>query len=123
MTTDDKSAGIHFHTPYPDVAVAANEFAAGTDSEDMVCHCGNSAGANGFSAADRNGRLADITAGPPTGELAELPDDPFSICNSCGRVIDSDSTAQGFRILGRVDVLSAEWIAARDEYQTTNFDS
>jgi hypothetical protein len=108
-------------TPYPNIPITSNEFAVGTDVESMTCVCGNGASEDGFSSADRSGRLSNITNDPAPDGLSELPDDAFSICNSCGRVIDSDATTSGIKVLGRVDVGSEQWAAARELYIGVNF--
>jgi|GEM_PF-5289876 len=110
--------------PYKTLGVSPHDVA---DSEygveGVICACGNTADASGFSAAVATGRLANITIDPS--ELPSLPESgTLSVCNSCGCVYANDDLKDASTVISyavaRYDLTDPAWRVDRDTYIQVN---
>jgi hypothetical protein len=115
---------IELNPPYPAADFAVGETALETYGDGVTCVCGNDTAIDGFSAADRTGRLASISLTETADNLGDLPseDTALAICNACGRIYDDAHNDDAVSsVLGRVDTSSTEWDSARQSYLEHNF--
>lgn len=103
--------------PYPTLPVEPGEKAVDDYGDGVECVCGNTNGDDGFSAADRTGRLASLEAGPAPEGLGELHTPGLAVCNACGRIYDDgDLGTDTSPVLGRINTQTPEWNDARNLY-------
>ncbi|WP_159600571.1 hypothetical protein [Agromyces humi] len=107
--------------PYPTVPIVDGEaasFVVGS-AESVDCICGNDIVGHGFTAAARDGRVANLT-GSGTGLAEADQDGGLAVCNRCGRVYDDRDLATETGespVLARVDVNSVAWADDRAIYE------
>jgi hypothetical protein len=109
--------------PYPSAPFTEGEVAQEQYGDGVTCTCGNDTGEEGFSSADRTGRLASLTLERTPAGLGDLPEeDALAVCNTCGRIFDdAHNYDDASPVLGRIDTTSDEWNTGRALYVKHNF--